>query len=147
MPVWLYAFVLWPAVTGILNLVIANETRERAWVSAHPRAAVVLLYLDAFGLNPWRVIATLRDWWGKKGPPSPPKLAIVACLALCACASPFRAACTPEAGAVRVTRYMVDVAAACAPYKGRADWRDACKAYAPLRAAFDRDRLAWEQCR
>lgn len=151
MPTWLYAIVLWPFVTAFLNLVLANETRERAWVSAHPRAAVVLLWLDALGVNPWRLVATLRSWWRSKRPPgAPPVLPTLAVALLAfaaACATPFRPACTAEAGAQRTTRFIADVLVACAPYKGRADWRDACAAYTPLRVAYDRDRLAWEQCR
>lgn len=143
---WLALFVIWPLVTGLLNLVLANEKRERAWVAAHPRAALVLALLDGAGLNPWTMLRALADWWSKRKPPVVPlAMFFVVALVLTGC-SATGPACTPESLARINSDYVSAVWFKCKSAASTPDWRANCPEYPKLRADYEQRRDAWVRC-
>lgn len=60
--------LLYAALTGILNLVLARKSQVEAWSEAHPKLAAGAKLLRAIGLDPWQIIASLSLFFRSKLP-------------------------------------------------------------------------------
>ncbi|UOF77323.1 hypothetical protein [Caudoviricetes sp.] len=94
------AMVAYAAITGILNLLIAERSRVDAWATSHPRVAAALKLMRAVGFDPWHVIAAATLFFAKKLPePKQPHAKIVppgALSLLCLGLSLSQEACSAE---------------------------------------------------
>jgi hypothetical protein len=60
----LWAVFIWPAITGILNIILRTRTPEE-WVERcerHPRLAAFTRFLRATGLDPGKMVQALSEF-------------------------------------------------------------------------------------
>jgi hypothetical protein len=66
----LWAVFIWPAITGVLNVILRARTPEQ-WVVVcedYPRAAGLIRFLRAVGLDPAKAIAGIVELTTGKRP-------------------------------------------------------------------------------
>lgn len=65
----LWAVFIWPAITGILNIILRTRTPEE-WVERcerHPRLAAFTRLLRATGLDPVKMVASIGEFVAGEG--------------------------------------------------------------------------------
>lgn len=62
--VQLWAVFIWPAITGLLNIILRTRTPEE-WVALNdqsPRRAAFTRFLRATGLDPVKMVASIAEF-------------------------------------------------------------------------------------